>query len=129
LRIADVELEEARLRMQVLALAGDEVVDDEHLVTPRQVQLDHVRADEARPAGHDDLHTRPLKNSIVFLRPASRSTFGSQPRIARARPISGWRTLGSSSGSGRKTISLRDPVSALMRSANCRIVTSTGLPR
>src|SRR5262249_1171617 len=131
LRVEDVELVEARLRVQVLTLAGAQVVDHEHLVAGRQVGVDHVRADEARAAGHQDLHAYTLsrKYPMVWPSPSSSPTFGSQPRIVRARLMSGWRCFGSSTGSGRKTISLDDLVSALMRSANWRIVTSAGLPQ
>ena len=66
---------------------------------------------------------------MVCPSPSSSPTFGSQPRMLRARVMSGWRCFGSSTGSGRKTISLADLVNALMRSANCRIVTSAGLPQ
>ena len=39
-----------------------------------------------------------LKYSIVFTRPSSSFTFGSHPRSVRALVMSGWRTLGSSTG-------------------------------
>jgi len=45
-----------------------------------------------------------LKYSIVFLIPSSKSTRGSQPRTSLARVISGWRTFGSSTGSGLNSI-------------------------
>ena len=41
------------------------------------------------------------KYSSVFVSPSSRPTLGSHPSSVRARVMSGWRTFGSSSGSGR----------------------------
>ena len=43
----------------------------------------------------------PRKYSSVFVSPSSRPTFGSHFNSVRARVMSGWRTFGSSSGSGR----------------------------
>ena len=43
-------------------------------------------------------------------RPSSKDTFGSQSSRVRARVMSGWRTLGSSTGRGFSTIRERDPV-------------------
>jgi hypothetical protein len=37
-----------------------EVVDDRHLVARLDTAVDHVRADEARAAGHEDLHDAAL---------------------------------------------------------------------
>src|SRR5437879_1361382 len=130
--IGDVEPVEAGLGVQVLAAAGREVVDDDHLVAGRDVGVDHVRADEARPTRHQYLHalrTTGRKKSIVLRSPSSSATWGSQPSSVRALVMSGWRTLGSSSGRGRNTISLFEPVSALIRSANWRIEISIGLPQ
>src|SRR4029079_5161355 len=97
------------------------------------VCVHHVRADEARPSRHQDLHASPsagLKYSMVFLSPSPSAPCGSQPpRSFRARVMSGCRTFGSSTGRGRKTISLLLFVSALMRSANSRMVVSIGLPQ
>ena len=42
--------------------------------------------------------------------------------------MSGWRTLGSSTGSGFSTTRLFEPTIAMMRSASARIVSSWGLP-
>ena len=42
--------------------------------------------------------------------------------------MSGWRTCGSSTGSGSKTISLGEPVTSMTVSASSRIVNSLGLP-
>ena len=46
-------------------------------------------------------------------RPSSRSTSGSQPRICRARVMSGRRTCGSSVGSASNTTSLVEPVTRM----------------
>src|SRR5262249_19371332 len=40
------------------------------------------------------------KCSMVMRSPSARPTFGSQPKSRRARVMSGWRTFGSSCGSG-----------------------------
>ncbi len=104
-RVLDVELVEARSGIQVVAAAGGEVVDDDHLVARGHAGVHHVRADEARAAGHEDLHAPGgrawRKKSIVRRSPSSSAILGSQPRILRARVMSGCRTLGSSTGSGR----------------------------
>ena len=60
--------------------------------------------------------------------PSSNSTLGSQPRIFFARVMSGWRTFGSSTGSGLYLIFDFVPVMRMISSANCLIVISRGLP-
>src|SRR5688572_17978558 len=59
---------------------------------------------------------------------SSRGTLGSQPSSVRARAMSGWRTRGSSTGSGRNTMRLREPVSSMICSASWRIVSSQERP-
>ena len=54
--VADVPLDEGRRRVDVLALAGREVVDDDHLVTALDEPVDEVRADEPGTTGHDRPH-------------------------------------------------------------------------
>ena len=54
-----------------------------------------------RPDTQPAYPTFVLKYSIVFTSPSSSCTFGSQPSSVRARVMSGWRTFGSSVGSGR----------------------------
>ncbi len=54
--VPDVAVDEGRRRVQVLALAGGEIVDDDHLVTPLHERIDEVRADEARTSGDDRAH-------------------------------------------------------------------------
>ena len=60
LGVADVGLVEARAARQrgaeVLALAGDEVVDDRHLVAAIEERVDEVGADEAGAAGDQGTH-------------------------------------------------------------------------
>ena len=53
---------------------------------------------------------------------------GSQPSRVRARVMSGRRRMGSSWGSGLKTISDFEPVTARTSWAHSRMVHSTGLP-
>ena len=57
-RRADVVLEQTGCRVQVLALAGVEVVDDQHVVAPGDQSINEVRADEARTPCHDRPHLR-----------------------------------------------------------------------
>ena len=45
-----------------------------------------------------------------------------------ARVISGWRTLGSSTGSARYSMQAHVPVMRMISSANCLMVISLGLP-
>ena len=54
--VADIAVDEGRRRVQVLALAGGEIVDDDHLVTTLHERIDEVRADEARTPCHDRAH-------------------------------------------------------------------------
>jgi len=68
----------------------------------------------------------PLKYCIVFSNPCSRETFGSQLRIFLAFAISGFLCFGSSSGNSLKMIFELVPVNFNTRSANSRIVRSSG---
>ena len=77
------------------------------------------RADEA-------LDARLLDRPLAARRASP--TSGSQPRISRARVMSGWRTCGSSTGSASKTISERDSVTSMTASASSSSVYSSGLP-
>src|SRR5438046_455573 len=83
---------------------GIEVVDAHHFVTPGEERFAHVRADEAGRARDEQTGAHavvsPLKYSMVRRSPSSSEIFGSQPRVSRARWISGWRTFGSSVGRG-----------------------------
>src|SRR5205807_2571808 len=88
--------------------------DPDDLVAPPDERFAHVGADEPCGPGHQDpqahLQTSVRKYSMVCPSPWSRETWGSQPRVARARAMSGWRTFGSSTWSGRSTIGLRLPL-------------------
>src|SRR5437667_10164511 len=112
---------------------GIEVLAPDHFAPPPDQRLAHVGADEPRGPGDQDpqahLQTSVRKYSMVRCSPSSSGTRGSQPRVARARAMSGWRTLGSSTGSGHSTIRLLLPVSASTRSASSRTVNSSGFPR
>ena len=55
-RLADVVLDELRLRVDVLAAAGGQVVDDGHVVAARDERVDEMGADEARSTGDDRPH-------------------------------------------------------------------------
>ena len=58
--VADVELRQlgpgGERRLDVLALAGRDVVENRDLVTPLEQGIHEVRADEAGPAGHERAH-------------------------------------------------------------------------
>src|SRR6185503_16614130 len=102
-----------------------------HVVTRGEERVHHVRADEARPSRDEDLHgwaTSLRHQSMVRVRPSSTSTLGSHLSRRRALPMSGCRTLGSSVGSGRYTISLREPLSRAICLASWSSVISFGLP-
>src|SRR5881392_1992602 len=121
-----------RARIQVLSLAGRQVIHHDDVVAGGHTRVDDVRADEARPARHEDLHagcSLSRKNWIVRRSPSSRPMRGSQPSSFRARVMSGCRTFGSSSGSGRNTTALLLPASRMIVRANSRIVTSCGFPQ
>ena len=57
---------ELRSRRHVGALPFGEVVDHVHLVAAREQRIDDVRADEARPSGHDRPHA-PYRTAAVFV--------------------------------------------------------------
>src|ERR1700722_12723065 len=69
-----------------------------------------------------------LKYAIVSVSPSARCTLGSHLRIFLALVMSGLRCLGSSCGSGLKTILLFERVALMICSANWTIVISAGLP-
>src|SRR5579884_3347181 len=58
--IADVALIEACPGGEVVAAAAREIVHDGHFVPCGQIGFGHMRADEARPAGHQDSHSASL---------------------------------------------------------------------
>ena len=60
------------------------------------------------------------KYAMVFISPSRSCTRGAHESSSSAKLMSGQRCLGSSSGSGRKTIFADDPVSAITVSASCR---------
>src|SRR6202008_3709318 len=119
-----------------------EVIDPGHFVPPPHERLAHMRSDESGGAGDQKPVRHPLrppppppscppislKTAIVRPNPSSSDTFGSHPSVLRACVMSGWRTRGSSTGSGRSTILLLLPVNSRTRSASCRTVNSLGLP-
>src|SRR5215813_3031251 len=59
-RAADVDHVEPRRRVDLLPPPRAQVVDDGHLVTRLDATIDHVRADESRSAGDEDLHDAAL---------------------------------------------------------------------
>src|SRR5436309_462550 len=134
------KFEEARevALLDVTRVKRIEVVDTGHRMAEPDERLAHVRADEPGGPGDEklvlhDSHapwrvTTSRKYSMVRRSPSSSETFGSHPSVSRACLMSGWRTCGSSTGSGRSTILLLLPVNASTRSASCRTVNSCGLP-
>src|SRR5881628_2024341 len=130
LRAPDVADVQRGGRAHVGASARAEIVDDGDAMAIGEQTVHHVRTDEASASGDEDLHAPSFRrnHSSVSRRPSSASTRGSQPRSARAREMSGWRTLGSSTGSGRNTISLWDDVRRMIHLARSRSVISWGLP-
>src|SRR5262249_32162671 len=115
-----------RLGLPGLAPAGLQVVEDVHRMPVRDQPIYDVRTDEAGAAGNEDPQEPSFfrNQSTVCRSPSSVSTRGSHPSSARARLISGWRTFGSSTGSGRNTISLRDAVRRMIRLASSSSVIS-----
>jgi hypothetical protein len=53
---ADVTLVQGRSVRNVFALPGGKVVEEVHLVAAREQAVGDVRADKARPPGHDGAH-------------------------------------------------------------------------
>ena len=66
-RLADVVLEQIGGRVEVLALAGGEVVDDQHVVAPGDQSVNEVRADEARTPCHDRPHLARIVDTRMFV--------------------------------------------------------------
>src|SRR5712692_349739 len=90
---------------------------------PRQ----HESAEHGLTRGTSYL-TFVRKYSSVFTRPSSSGTCGSHRSTVRARVMSGWRTFGSSVGSGLWTILLFEAVILMIVRAISSIVVSRGLP-
>ena len=67
--VGDVDLGEAHAGRQPVGVAGREVVDHEYLVAVSHERVHDVRADEARPTGHE----RPLRHH-ASLRRAGKTT-------------------------------------------------------
>src|SRR5262245_49158430 len=126
-KITDVKL---RGGMHAVAPSRRQVVENVHRVPVRDQSIYDVRTDESSAAGDEDPQEPSfLRNqSTVSRSPSSVSTRGSHPSSVRARPISGWRTFGSSTGSERNTISLRDAVRRMIRLASSSNVISWGFP-
>src|SRR5690348_11224295 len=70
--------------------------------------------------------TLARKYSSESSSPWRREIFGSQPSRVRARVMSGRRRAGSSGGSGMRTISEREPVTARTSRAHSTMVHSSG---
>ena len=64
--VDDAVLDEAqfRMRLQIVAPPGREIVDREHFVAAGEQQIDQGRADEARSPGHKNLHYENI--SVAF---------------------------------------------------------------
>src|SRR5262249_4454163 len=126
-KIVDVK---SRLGMYAVAPSRRQVVEHVHRMPVRDQSIYDVRTDEAGATGNEDPQEPSFfrNQSTVSRSPSSVSTRGSHPSSARARPISGWRTFGSSTGSGRNTISLRDAVRRMIRLASSSRVISWGFP-
>ena len=58
------------------------------------------------------------KNSMVVSRPSLRAIVGSQPSVAFARLMSGWRRMGSSCGNGKYSMAELVPVFSMTNCAN-----------
>src|SRR5262245_56028236 len=113
--------------------SGREVVEDVHLMTALQKSIYDMRGDKPRAAGDNYFHafvtcTWARKYSMVFSSPSSSPTLGSHWRMPFALVISGWRTCGSSSGKGLKTMVLLESVSSIIFSAKSSTDISCGLP-
>src|SRR5690606_14494261 len=100
--------------------------DDDHLeVGPGFGRCRHPDQTARTTAGSSSV---ARNQSMVRRRPSARSTFGSQPSTARARLMSGLRTVGSSSGRGTYSSGLSEPTRSRTSSASSVIDTSHGLP-
>src|SRR2546422_11062899 len=109
-----------------------EVVDAHHFVPRGEERFAHVRADEAGRARDEQTGAHaavsPLKYSMGRRSPSSSEIFGSQPRVSRARWISGWWTFGPSVGRGCSILELRLPVCRNTSPAGWSPVNCRGLP-
>ena len=57
IRVGDVALDQLRRRIDVLPVAGRQVVEHDHVVAVGDQSVDQVGPDEAGPAGHECAHT------------------------------------------------------------------------
>ena len=65
--VADVDLVERGAGGEVLPLAAGQVVDDGHVVAQGQQAVAHVRGDEARSSGDQDLHVPSSSTAQPFV--------------------------------------------------------------
>ena len=118
-RLADVVLVQRRRRVQVLAAAGREVVDDVHLVPARDERVDDVRADEARSSGDDRPHGRILARDVRDLRGNGRlrqDDAGGAPAGRRSQ------------ADGREVVTAREPGGTALGEADPRASSCTAAP-
>ncbi len=68
--VDDAVLDEAqpRMRLQIVAPPGREIIDREHLVAAGEQQIDQCRADEARPTSHKNLHYENISVAVSCAR-------------------------------------------------------------
>src|SRR5204863_5796859 len=80
--VDDAVLDEAqpRMRLQIVAPPGREIIDREHLVAAGEQQIDQGRADEARATGHKNLHHENI--SVAFSCVLERGLTARQPSAA-----------------------------------------------
>jgi hypothetical protein len=63
--VTEIHLHELRSRRHVLPLSGGEVVHHRHLVTPLEIRVDKVRADEPGAASYENLHSSSMTMRYV----------------------------------------------------------------
>src|SRR5207248_2199789 len=74
-----------RMRLQIVAPPGREIIDREDLVAAGEQQIDQSRADEARPTSHKNLHYENISVAFSGVRSnAGLRRVSPRPRSARS---------------------------------------------
>src|SRR5436190_10521184 len=112
LLVAQVRFDERRARVDVVACARREIVDDAHAPAALEERVGDVRADEARAAGDEDVPPVHVARIVAFLRIARKTTDISAPN--RNPPTCAHQAMPTTSNARRAACSERKPLKNCM---------------